>query len=87
MIDGPISWQVRRDVFHQRAACESIERGRRVRPAERAWVALLDDGVDQAPRLVEVADAHEVVGMCHDRVGDVAPARRVGFDAQEVGQE
>ena len=43
--------------------------------------------VDQEPRLVEMADAHEVVGVRDDRVGDVAPARRVGLDAQKVGQE
>ena len=79
--------QVRRDVLHHRAARKSLERRRGVRPSERARVALLDERVDEEPGLIEMADPYQVVGVRDDGVGDIAPARRVGFDAQEIDEQ
>ena len=79
--------QVGRDVLHQRAAREAIERRGGVGFAEGARVPLLDHRFDEPPRLIEVAHAHEIVRVRDDGVGDVAPARRIGLDVQQVGQE
>ena len=35
----------------------------------------------------ERADPHEIVRVRHDRVGDVSPPRRVGFNLQQIREE
>ena len=72
--------QVRGDVLHHRAAAKLLECRARVRLPPGIGGALVEHRFDELPRVIEVADANEIVRVRGDGLGDIAPAQRIGLD-------
>ena len=79
--------QVRGHVLHHRRRGRTARARRGRAAAARADGRLIDDRFGELPRLVEVADPHEIVGVAHDGLRDVAPAQRVRLDDEQVEQQ
>ena len=77
----------RRHVFQQRSSPEALQRGDGVRLARRVPRRFVEELPNQSECLLEIIDADEIVRVCDNRVGDVAPAQRIRFDVQQIGQQ
>ena len=75
-----------RDVLDHRAPAEPVERSPGRDPADAILLAFDGQSIGEHPRLIEVSDADQILGVRDRGLGDVAPARAVRFDDQQVGQ-
>ena len=48
---------------------------------------LVQHRFDELPRVIEVADANEIVRVSGDGLGDIAPPQRIGLDDEEVDEQ
>ena len=91
-LEPAVSWRRRPCAAAWRRAASCAPRPRRSSTARAGVLARLDRApfrrhrFGQLQRLVDVADADQILGVRDHRFRDVAPARAVLLDAEEIGR-